>query len=67
MASFSVDELKRALDNDQLLPWYQPKVGFASGQWVGMEALARWQHPEYRLISPVCLSRWRKTTASSIN
>ena len=48
----SVDELKRALDNDQLLPWYQPKVGFASGQWVGMEALARWQHPEYGLISP---------------
>ena len=27
------------------------KVSF-NGQWVGMEALARWQHPEYGLISP---------------
>lgn len=47
-----LDELRRALDQDQLLPWYQPKVSFASGEWVGMEALARWQHPEYGLISP---------------
>ncbi|MFB2864504.1 EAL domain-containing protein [Aeromonas sp. MdU4] len=50
--TLSVDELRRALDNNQLLPWYQPKVAFASGQWVGMEALARWQHPEYGLVSP---------------
>ena len=50
--TFSADELRRALDNDQLIPWYQPKVAFASGQWVGMEALARWQHPEYGLVSP---------------
>ncbi|KAJ8742410.1 EAL domain-containing response regulator [Aeromonas veronii] len=47
-----LDELCRALEQDQLLPWYQPKVSFASGEWVGMEALARWQHPEYGLISP---------------
>ncbi|EKP0306481.1 EAL domain-containing response regulator [Aeromonas veronii] len=47
-----VDELRRALDEDQLVPWYQPKVSFASGEWVGMEALARWQHPKYGLVSP---------------
>ncbi|MGN5059588.1 EAL domain-containing response regulator [Aeromonas caviae] len=48
----TLDELRRALDQDQLLPWYQPKVGFHNGEWLGMEALARWQHPEYGLISP---------------
>ncbi|PJG59320.1 EAL domain-containing protein [Aeromonas cavernicola] len=48
----SLDELRRALEQDQLLPWYQPKVSFSSGKWVGMEALARWQHPQYGLIPP---------------
>ena len=47
-----LDELRRAIEQDQLLPWYQPKVSFASGEWVGMEALARWQHPEFGLIPP---------------
>ncbi|WP_419761529.1 EAL domain-containing protein [Aeromonas jandaei] len=47
-----LDELRRALDDDQIVPWYQPKVSFATGEWVGMEALARWQHPEYGLVSP---------------
>lgn len=50
--TLSVDELRHGLDSDQLQPWYQPKVAFATGQWVGMEALARWQHPEYGLVSP---------------
>ncbi|MBL0458888.1 EAL domain-containing response regulator [Aeromonas enteropelogenes] len=47
-----VVELQLALEQDQILPWYQPKVSFVTGQWVGMEALARWQHPEYGMISP---------------
>ncbi|HEH9430727.1 TPA: EAL domain-containing response regulator [Aeromonas sobria] len=47
-----VDDLKLALDRDQIVPWYQPKVSFSTGHWVGMEALARWQHPEFGLISP---------------
>ena len=51
--SLTRDDLSAALEQDQLLPWYQPKVSFSTGEWVGMEALARWQHPEYGLISPV--------------
>ncbi|MGL5949405.1 MAG: EAL domain-containing response regulator [Aeromonas sp.] len=51
---FGVDEVRRAIELGQLLPWYQPKVSFATGAWIGMEALARWQHPEYGLISPTC-------------
>lgn len=47
-----VVELQLALERDQILPWYQPKVSFVTGEWVGMEALARWQHPEYGMISP---------------
>ncbi|BBR38245.1 EAL domain-containing response regulator [Aeromonas allosaccharophila] len=47
-----LDQLKRGIEQQQILPWYQPKVSFATGQWAGMEALARWQHPEYGLISP---------------
>jgi len=46
------DELRRGIEREQLLPWYQPKVSFATGQWAGMEALARWQHPELGFISP---------------
>ena len=45
-------DLRQALEQDQLLPWYQPKVSFATGEWVGMEALARWVHPEHGMIAP---------------
>ncbi len=48
----TLDDLSLALEQDLLLPWYQPKVSFASGEWVGMEALARWQHPKFGQISP---------------
>jgi EAL domain-containing protein (putative c-di-GMP-specific phosphodiesterase class I)/FixJ family two-component response regulator len=51
--SLTPDDLCQALEQDHLLPWYQPKVSFGTGQWTGMEALARWQHPEYGLVSPV--------------
>ncbi|QCG49979.1 EAL domain-containing response regulator [Aeromonas schubertii] len=47
-----LDDLHRALEYGELLPWYQPKVSFSSGEWVGLEALARWLHPEQGLIMP---------------
>ncbi len=31
---------------------YQPIVDVASGQWVGAEALVRWQHPQWGLVMP---------------
>ncbi|RPH19649.1 EAL domain-containing protein, partial [Buttiauxella warmboldiae] len=46
------DELRRALDNGDIRPWYQPKVAFKSGEWLGTEALARWKHPERGFIPP---------------
>lgn len=45
--------LHRALDLNQLLLLYQPKVSGATGAMIGVEALIRWQHPERGLVPPV--------------
>lgn len=46
------EEIGRALEEGEILPWFQPQVATASGEVTGMEALARWQHPERGLIPP---------------
>jgi diguanylate cyclase (GGDEF)-like protein len=45
-------DLRHALDRDQLVLYYQPKVDVPSGRVLGFEALLRWQHPERGLIAP---------------
>ncbi|MBB5018287.1 diguanylate cyclase (GGDEF)-like protein/PAS domain S-box-containing protein [Chitinivorax tropicus] len=44
--------LRRALDEDQFVLYYQPKLDFSTLQIVGLEALIRWQHPEQGMIPP---------------
>ncbi|HET8792145.1 MAG TPA: bifunctional diguanylate cyclase/phosphodiesterase, partial [Modicisalibacter sp.] len=44
-------DLRRALEQNQLLLYYQPQVD-ASGAIVGAEALLRWEHPQRGIISP---------------
>ena len=45
-------DLHGALENDQLRVWFQPQVELATGQMVGVEALVRWEHPEFGLLGP---------------
>ncbi len=45
-------ELRRAVDGEQLRLNYQPEVSIHDGRIVAMEALVRWQHPVFQMVSP---------------
>jgi len=44
--------LRHALEGEQFLLHYQPKVNLDTGEITGVEALIRWQHPDRGLMSP---------------
>jgi PAS domain S-box-containing protein len=45
-------DIHRSLDEDQLVPSFQPVVEFHTGRLSGFEILARWQHPQLGLVLP---------------
>jgi diguanylate cyclase (GGDEF)-like protein len=45
-------DLRRALERDEFAIHYQPYLEIATGKFVGMEALLRWEHPERGLLLP---------------
>jgi EAL domain-containing protein (putative c-di-GMP-specific phosphodiesterase class I)/CheY-like chemotaxis protein len=44
--------LRRALDQNELVVFYQPQLSLRTGEIIGAEALVRWQHPEQGLVMP---------------
>ncbi len=48
-----VDEIKRALLNNEFQLYYQPKVNMSTADVYGAEALIRWMHPERGMIAPL--------------
>ncbi len=46
------DELRTAIEKDELMLYYQPQVEASTGQIIGFEALVRWNHPRHGFVAP---------------
>jgi len=46
------NDLRKAVEQEQFVLYYQPQIDVPSGQIVGAEALLRWRHPKAGLIPP---------------
>lgn len=47
------NELRKALEKEQFLLYYQPQFDITTGKMIGAEALIRWVHPEMGIVSPL--------------
>jgi diguanylate cyclase (GGDEF)-like protein len=47
-----IGELRRAIDEEEIQLYYQPKAHLESGEVQGVEALVRWHHPDRGLVPP---------------
>ncbi len=48
----SLDRVRLAIEQDEMVLYYQPKVNLQTGECVGFEGLVRWQHPGQGLLRP---------------
>ena len=48
----AIGRVQEALDRNEFVLFYQPKVDMKSGRVLGFEALLRWEHPQQGLIAP---------------
>lgn len=56
------NDLRKAVARCKLINFYQPQIDLTTGKIIGMEALARWEHPEQGIISPVIFIPIAETT-----
>ncbi len=47
-----VNDLRQAIKREEFMVYYQPQMDIKSGRIVGMEALARWRHPDKGIVYP---------------
>lgn len=59
-------ELKRAIEEEEFVLWYQPLVDMQDGSIYGSEALIRWQHPVRGLLGPYTFIRLAEETGRII-
>lgn len=48
--TFTIGEIVDGLDKHEFEPYFQPKIEFSTGAIKGVEALARWRHPEHGIV-----------------
>lgn len=49
---YGADEVRAAINNGELVNYYQPKVAVATGEVEGVETLVRWRHPQDGMVFP---------------
>ncbi|HLL12637.1 MAG TPA: EAL domain-containing protein [Rubrivivax sp.] len=49
----AIGRIQEALDQQEFVLYYQPKVDMRSGKVLGFEALLRWEHPQQGLVAPL--------------
>ncbi len=52
LALRTASELRRAVERDEIVAYYQPIIALGSGVLTGFEVLARWRHPDRGLLGP---------------
>ncbi len=49
----AIGRIQEALDQQEFILYYQPKVDMRTGRVLGFEALLRWEHPQQGLVAPM--------------
>jgi diguanylate cyclase len=57
----TVEELRTALNSDQFVAYFQPKIDLDTGEVHAVEALVRWDHPTRACSTPMPFSTWSRT------